>query len=340
MNSNVAEIEPPEAAVAPASLARESLLSMQTLRDYGIVLILIALFAVLSAASDAFLTTTNLLNILDQWAPVGLIALGMTFVLIAGGFDLSAGAVFALAGVVAAEAATALGAVPGILAGCLTGVVVGAVNGLLVTTARINAFIVTLATSIIVGGVTIAISDGAIVFVKAEGFETLARGELLGVKYPVVLFAVAIVLAAALLHRTTFGRYVYAVGGNLEAARLSGIRVGLIQTMTYVAVGLMAGLGGTILAARLATATPDAGGYPLLFDVFTAVIIGGTSIAGGYGAVWRTVVGVLLLALIGNGFNLMNVDAVYQDIIFGAIILLAVWVDQLARRRSGVEGAA
>jgi ribose transport system permease protein len=256
----------------------------------------------------------------------------MTFVLIAGGFDLSAGAVFALAGVISAKAANSIGVAPGILLGCLVGLAAGGINGLLITAGRINAFVATLATSIMLGGVTLAITDGSLVFVRKAGFDTLARGELLGIRYPIFIFIALIAVAAVLLHRTTFGRYVYAVGGNPEAARLSGIRVGWVQTGTYVLVGLAAGLAGVILASRLSTATPDAGGFTLLFNVFAAVIIGGTSIAGGYGAIWRTVLGTLLLALIGNGFNLLNVDAVYQQIIFGAIILFAVGVDAWSRR--------
>ncbi|MCW2952925.1 MAG: inner-rane translocator [Conexibacter sp.] len=333
MSTETVDPQATDVAADPSKASRFGLRS-RVLRDYGIVLILIVLFVVLAVANDAFLTTTNLLNILDQWAPLGIIAMGMTFVLISGGFDLSAGAIYALAGVIAAKSANELGVVPGILLGCLVGVAAGGLNGLLITAAKINAFVATLATSIIVGGITLAITNGNIVFVHARGFPTLARGELIGIRYPVLMLAAAIVLAALVLHKTAFGRYVYAAGGNPEAARLSGIRVGWVQTATYMAVGFGAGLAGTIIAARLSTATPDAGGYPLLFDVFSAVIIGGTSIAGGYGAIWRTVLGVLLLALIGNGFNLMNVDTVYQRIIFGAIILFAVWVDQMARRRS------
>jgi ribose transport system permease protein len=324
-------ITPAGAAENPAAAGGAPL---RAVRDYGIVLTFLALVVILSFASDAFLTSTNLLNILDQWAPLGIIALGMTFVLIAGGFDLSAGAVFALAGVISAKAANSLGIPAGILLGCLLGLAAGAINGILITAARINAFVATLATSIMLGGVTLAITDGTLVFVQKEGFDTFARGDLLGVRYPVLMFAAMIVIAFIVLHKTTFGRYSYAVGGNPEAARLSGIRVGWVQTGTYMAVGGAAGLAGVILASRLSTATPDAGGFTLLFDVFAAVIIGGTSIAGGYGAIWRTVLGVLLLALIGNGFNLLNVDQVYQRIIFGAIILFAVWVDAWSRRQA------
>jgi ribose transport system permease protein len=325
------QVGPGEAVERATRAARTPLRAM---RDYGIVLTLVALVIVLSLASDAFLTTTNLFNILDQWAPLGIIALGMTLVLIAGGFDLSAGAVFALAGVIAATAANEFGIVPGILLGCAVGLVAGVINGALITGAGINAFVATLATSIMLGGVTLAITDGTLVFVEVQGFNTFARGELFGIRYPVFMFAAAILVAYVVLHKSTFGRYVYAVGGNPEAARLSGIRVGWVQTGTYMAVGTAAGLAGVILASRLSTATPDAGGFTLLFDVFAAVIIGGTSIAGGYGAVWRTVLGVLLLALIGNGFNLLNVDQVYQRIIFGAIILFAVWVDAWSRRQA------
>jgi ribose transport system permease protein len=334
MTTDAIETEKIEPVAAAEEAVKTGGTPLRAIRDYGIVVTFLALVIVLSFASDAFLTSTNLLNILDQWAPLGIIALGMTLVLIAGGFDLSAGAIFALSGVISAKAANEFGVAPGILFGCLVGLVAGTVNGLLITAARINAFVATLATSIMLGGVTLAITDGTLVFVKAKGFDTFARGDILGVRYPVFMLAAAIVIAFIVLHKSTFGRYTFAVGGNPEAARLSGIRVGWVQTGTYMAVGAAAGLAGVILASRLSTATPDAGGFTLLFDVFAAVIIGGTSIAGGYGAVWRTVLGVLLLALIGNGFNLLNVDQVYQRIIFGAIILFAVWVDAWSRRQA------
>jgi ribose transport system permease protein len=297
------------------------------LRDYGIVLTFVALFLVLTFSSDSFLTTTNLLNILDQWAPLGIMACGMTLVLIGGGFDLSVGAGFVLGGVVAAKVANTTGVAPGFLLGCLVGVAVGLLNGLLVTAARINAFVATLATGIILSGAALAVTHGQLIVVDAHGFTILGRDEIIGLKVSVWLFIATVVSFGVLLHLSTFGRALFAVGGNAEAARLSGVRVNVIRASTYVLVGLCAALAGVITASRTSVGQPDAGGFTDLFNIFAAVIIGGTSITGGYGAMWRTVIGVLLLALMGNGFNLANIDPVYQSMITGAIILFAVAVD-------------
>jgi ribose transport system permease protein len=297
------------------------------LRDYGIVITFCALFVVLAVSSDSFLTGTNLLNILDQWAPLGIMACGMTLVLIGGGFDLSVGAGFVLGGVVAAKVANSTGIAPGWLLGCLVGLAVGLLNGLLVTVARINAFVATLATGIILSGAALAVTSGQLIVVKANGFDVLGRGELLGLKVSVYLFLATLIVLGVLLHLSTFGRALFAVGGNAEAARLSGVRVGVVRATTYAIVGLCAALAGVITASRTSVGQPDAGGFADLFNIFAAVIIGGTSITGGFGAMWRTVIGVLLLALIGNGFNLANIDPVYQSMITGAFILFAVAVD-------------
>jgi ribose transport system permease protein len=297
------------------------------LRDYGIVITFCALFVVLAISSDSFLTERNLLNILDQWAPLGIMACGMTLVLIGGGFDLSVGAGFVLGGVVAAKVANSTGIAPGWIAGCLVGLAVGGLNGLLVTVVRINAFVATLATGIILSGAALAVTDGQLIVVDADGFDFLGRGELLGLKVSVYLFLATVIVTGVLLHLSTFGRALFAVGGNAEAARLSGVRVNLVRASTYAIVGLCGALAGVITSSRTAVGQPDGGGFADLFNIFAAVIIGGTSITGGFGAMWRTVIGVLLLALIGNGFNLANIDPVYQSMITGAIILFAVAVD-------------
>jgi ribose transport system permease protein len=297
------------------------------LRDYGIVITFCALFVVLAVSSDSFLTGTNLLNILDQWAPLGIMACGMTLVLIGGGFDLSVGAGFVLGGVVAAKVANTTGIAPGWLLGCLVGLAVGLLNGLLVTVARINAFVATLATGIILSGAALAVTSGQLIVVEKDGFDVLGRGEFLGLKVSVYIFLATVIILGVLLHLSTFGRALFAVGGNAEAARLSGVRVGVVRATTYVIVGLCAALAGVITASRTTVGQPDAGTFTDLFNIFAAVIIGGTSITGGFGAMWRTVIGVLLLALMGNGFNLANIDPVYQSMITGAIILFAVAVD-------------
>jgi ribose transport system permease protein len=209
-------------------------------------------------------------------------------------------------------------------------------NGTVVTVGRINSFMATLATSFMIRGLALAISGGFLIRVVDElgrptKFNVIGRSELLGAKYTVWLWAGVIVVTAFLLHRTTFGRAIYATGGNAAAARLSGVRVDLVRWTTFAISGLTAGIAGMIIASRVSTGQSDVG-VGIEFDVIAAVVVGGSSILGGAGAIWRTVIGVLLLAMIQNGFNLLNVDAVYQRIFFGAIILFAVAIDAWSRR--------
>ena len=321
----------------PLAALRGRELRLSALRDYGIVAAFLALFLVLTFSSDVFLTQQNWMNILDQWAAIGILACGWTLALIAGGFDLSIGAVYALASVIAAKVAVESGdAALGLLVGALSGLVVGAFNGTVITQGRINSFIATLATSFMIRGIALVISAGFLIrVVGADGnptrFDTIGRSEFLGAKYSVYLFAGTILVTGFLLHRTTFGRYIYATGGNPEAARLSGIRVNLVRWLTFVIAGFCAGIGGIIVGSRVSTGQSDLG-IGIEFDVIAAVVIGGSSILGGAGAIWRTVIGVLLLAMIQNGFNLLTVDPVYQRIIFGTIILCAVAIDAWSRR--------
>lgn len=305
-----------------------------SLRDFGIVLTLVALFVVLSISSPAFLTERNLLNIVNQSVPLGILACGTTVVFIAGGFDLSAGAVFGLAGVVAATIALEFDVALGLLAGVVCGGLIGLFNGSLITIAGINALIATLASSVIITGTALAMSDGKLIPVRDERFTALGQGRILGIPYGIVAFATVVVLLSIALHRMTWGRYLYAVGGNAEAARLSGLRVNALRTSTYVVGGALAGLAGVIAASRVGTGQATAGGNDLVMNAIAAVVIGGTSILGGAGAIWRSVVGVFVLALIQNGFNLLGVDIVFQRFLFGAILLLAVGIDARARRGS------
>jgi ribose transport system permease protein len=301
------------------------------LRDYAIVLSFLALFATLSITSDVFLTRANILNLLDQSTTVGIIACAGTLVIIAGGFDLSVGAVYAIAGVVAAKAALAVDPVFGLLIGVAVGLGLGVLNGAIVTIGRVNSFIATLASSIVIRGAAVAITAGTLITVDDSTFAALGSNKFAGVKYSTWIFFAVILLTWFILHRTALGRYIYAVGGNPEAARLSGIRVGTIRTTTFALSGLAAGLAGVLITSRNITGQGDSG-MGLELDAIAAVVIGGTSIVGGGGAIWRTVVGVLLLAMIGNGFNLLNLDPIYQQMVKGGIILLAVVVDSRARR--------
>jgi ribose transport system permease protein len=302
------------------------------LRDLGIVIAFVALFLALSVATDTFFTQRNLLNILDQSAPLGIVACAVTICIVAGIFDLSTGAIFAVSAVVATKVANSVDPYVGLVAGALAGLGLGIVNGLLVHFTRINSFIGTLATSIVYRGIAILVTGGMIVTVSEEAFSRPGTEELFEAKYSVWVFAAFFAFTAFLLARTTFGRYVYAVGGNPEAARLSGIRVGLVQGACFALSGLAAGIAGVLAASRTSSAQADLG-MGLELSAIAAAVVGGTSILGGEGAVWRGVLGVLTLAIIGNGFDLLSINTTYQQLVQGVLILLAVAVDQMVRRR-------
>ncbi len=301
-------------------------------RDYGIVVAFAALFIALSFATSSFLHKQNLLNIIDQSAAVGLLACGETICIIAGVFDLSVGAMLTVAAVVAAMATNAATPWLGVVAGIATGLGLGIANGVVINLTRINAFIGTLATGIVYSGLAIVITGGLVVTVTKPGFTTLGQGEALGLRYTGWVFLGFALVLSLLVSRTTFGRYVYAVGGNAEAARLSGIRVGLVRASCLAISGVAAGLAGVLSASRTSSATANLGAGMELTAI-SAAVVGGTSILGGEGAIWRGVLGVLLLALIGNGFDLLNVNTTYQQIVEGGLILAAVAADQLLRTR-------
>ena len=310
---------------------REALRRFQ-IREYGIVFVFLALFVTLSLSSDRFFQTQNFFNILDQWSAVGLLACAATICIISGVFDLSAGAMVSVSAVVACKVANSTSPWVGILAGVGTGLGLGIANGLAVHFTRINSFIGTLATGIMFGGLAIVITGGNIVTVTDAQFGALGQNDWLGLKFTGWVFIAFAVVSGVFLARSRFGRYVYAVGGNAESARLSGIRVGLVRGSCFALSGLAAGIAGVLLASRTASAQADLG-RGMELTAISAAILGGTSIFGGEGAVWRAVLGVLLLAMIGNGFNLLGIDTTYQAIVQGALILVAVAADQLLRRR-------
>ena len=304
----------------------------RVLRDYGVVGCFAMLFVVLAIASQPFLSATNLLNILDQQGPILIMAAAGTLVVIAGGVDLSVGATFALAGVLGAQLANTAGPLIGIVAGFTAGLFVGLVNGLLTTVGRINSLIGTLAVSFTVTGLAVIASQGQVVVVRDPAWSVLGAGRVLGIPYGVLVTIVFVAFCWILLTRTVFGRHVYAVGGNEEAAWLSGVRVTLVRCLVLGLSGLSAGLGGVLIASRVSTGQAGTG-LDLMFLVLAGIVIGGTSIMGGTGAVWRSVLGVLFLALIHNGFTLLGLDSVYEQLVQGALIVLAVGIDAWARRR-------
>ena len=312
------------------------------LLDYGILFAYIVLFVFLSFQTEAFLTPRNQLNILDQAHQIGLLACAGTIVIIAGGFDLSAGAIFAMSGVIAALVARDLGQVEafaatapylGWIAGIVTGTLFGLLNGILVTVLRINTFVATLASGIVIRGLALIITQAEQIRVPDDRFEDLARNGIGDANNTIFIWLGFALILTFVLTRTKFGRYVFASGDNPEAARLSGINVSLIRTTTFAISGFAAGLAGVLQASKFLKAQNDAGqGLELI--AIAAVVIGGTSITGGEGAIWRTVLGVLILRLISNGFNLINVDTFYQDVFQGLIILFAVALDAMRHRRT------
>jgi ribose transport system permease protein len=321
-------------AIAEAAVRPMRRFDLSIVRSYGIVVAFVALFVALSISSDVFLTKDNLLNLAFQAAPIGILACGGALVFIAGGFDLSVGAIASFSAVIAGKAFVSGGVPlwPAMILGALTGLGFGVMNGALVTVGRVNAFIATLATNFIVYGIAVAVTGGFLVSISAESWGTLGLGAFGSINYPIFVWLGFALFCGFLLSRTALGRYIYAVGGNPEAARLSGVRVGMVKVSTFAISGLSAGIAGVILASEVGTAQADADNLGNTFNAITAVVLGGISIAGGEGAIWRAVLGAFFLQMLGNGFNLLNVQPVYQAVFKGVILLAAVSLDAWARR--------
>lgn len=328
-------IEAPTANVkTPKSPPRQSWRRLRgaDLRDYGVFIAVVLLFIALSFASPAFFTTQNLLNLLDQWTPVALMALGGTIVVIAGGFDLAVGSTYILSSVLAVSVASSTTATLGTLAGIVVGVACGLVNGLLITVGRMNHFVATIGTLIAYSGLAVAVTSGFILTVDDPSFAWLGTTKWLGIQLSIWILVAAVAASSLLLARTTFGRQARAVGGNIEAARLSGVSTNSVIIAAYTFSGLTAGVAAVLLASRSSSASATASSSAQ-FLVWTAILVGGNSLVGGQGAIWRTVVGVLLLALIANGFNLLGVSPTYQQVVTGVILLLSVAIDGWIRSR-------
>lgn len=305
-------------------------------RESGILLFLLALCVLIGIVNPIFLSAENLANILRTTSFVFLMGIAMTFVLISGGLDLSVASVFALGGVVSSMAVTrGWGVVLSVLAGLAVGLVVGVVNGLLVIKFNIPSLIVTLGTMYMVRGVVLIVTQGVAIYPLTPEFDTLGQGDLFGIPYVILISVVLAIIAHVVLNYTTYGRSIYAIGGNEETSRLAGINTKFLKGSVYVLTGLAAALSGLIMAGRLNSAQPNVGsGYELL--VIAGVIIGGTSLFGGAGTVLGTAAGTLLTAVISNGIVLMKISAYWQNLVVGAVIILAVGLDQFRRKRSGL----
>lgn len=303
----------------------------KALQTYAVLIMTLVLMIVLTLLSDSFLTVQNLLNILNQNAPLAILASAMTLVIIAGGFDLSVGAIFAMGAVASAWIALHFDPYVGLILSPVIGLALGCVNGLVITLLKVHSFLATIATSLIFKGIAIVISDGRLIPVRMDEFTWLGRDKLGGVFIAIWVMVVFAVFLGFLLTRTGLGRQILAVGGNAEAAVLSGIRADRVRIITFAIAGFAAGLAASIATSRVSMGQAAAGaGYEL--DAIAAVILGGTSIYGGAGAIWRSVAGVLLLALINNGFNILNADPFYRDLTTGLVILAAIGISAAGKR--------
>jgi ribose transport system permease protein len=306
-------------------------------RQVGTLVGLLGLCALLAALTPHFLTVSNLLNVAEQASINAIVAVGMTFVILSGGIDLSVGSIVALSGVVLGTALHQLPLPAALLLGLATGAACGLVNGALVSKGRLPPFIATLGMMSVARGAALLFTDGRPVSGFDASFRAISTARPLMVPAPVLLMLVAYALGHLALTRTTFGRYVYAIGGNEEAARLSGIPVGTHKTLVYVLSGVMSAVAAITLTARLNSAQPIAGMMYEL-DAIAATVIGGTSLMGGSGTLVGTLIGALIMGVLRNGLNLLGVSSFLQQVLIGAVIIGAVLLDSLlgtrvARRR-------
>jgi ribose transport system permease protein len=293
---------------------------------------LIVLFVALAIASPHFLTEVNLSSVVRQTAVINIMSLGMTIIIVAGGIDLSVGAILAMSGVLGAMAMShGLPIVAGVAIGILAGFFWGSVNGFLSTRLRIAPFIVTLGTLGIIRGVTLMITSGLPVHGVPAGFSFLGEGNLLGVPFVLWVLVLCAVVTHIILEHTRLGRYAFAIGSNPDAAVYAGVPVGFDVTVVYALGGMFTGLAGMIEASRLMTGQPTAGnGYEL--QAIAAVVIGGGSLQGGEGSVVGTLIGAFIMGLLANGSDLLGISPYLQQAIIGAVIILAVTVDEFRKR--------
>jgi ribose transport system permease protein len=299
-------------------------------QKFGPLLALVLLFIVITVLNPSFMEPNNILNLLRQTSINALIAFGMTFIILTGGIDLSVGSILALSSaLMAGMMVSGLDPILAILVGILLGAIMGVINGILVSKGKMAPFIVTLATMTIFRGLTLVYTDGKPItgIGDSEMFQMLGRGYFLGVPVPAVVMIIAFMILWFLLHKTSFGRKTYAIGGNERASRISGIKVDRVKVAIYGLAGTMAAIAGAILTSRLNSAQPTAGqSYEM--DAIAAVVLGGTSLSGGKGRLFGTLVGVLIIGTLNNGMNLLGVSSFYQQVVKGAVILIAVLLDR------------
>ncbi|WP_439618839.1 ABC transporter permease [Shinella sp.] len=300
---------------------------------YGLLIVLLVLIAVSQALYPRFLDPQNIKNILSQNAPLGIVAVGMTLVMITRGFDLSVGATYAAGATVFASLAVA--GWPLWAAGAATlvvGLLAGLINGTIITRVNVNPFVATLGTTSAFSGLALLYSNSSPFVVSDKAFSFIGRGSVLGLPVSIWILGAVLVVGEFVLRKTVYGRSLYAIGGNDEAARLAGLPTALLRTSTYVICGVCASLGGMIIASRLSIGQADIGSSMAL-DSIAVVVIGGTSLMGGEGSVWRSAIGLLIVAVLTNLLDSLAVDSNYQLVIKGTIVVAAVALDAFARSR-------
>ena len=295
-----------------------------------IIIVVVATLINIKDGENVFLSVPNIMNVLRAVSETGIIAIGMTMILILGDIDLSVGSVIALSGVFAAGCVSRYGMniYLAMIIGVLIGIIIGAFNGFVISRTTIPPFIVTLATMNIARGLSGVYTGGSPVRVVSKEWQWIGAGYIGIFPVPVIIMIIIFIISVLIMNRTKIGRYIYAVGGNTLAAKFSGISVSKVKFMVYTYSGLMAGLAGVILASRMYSGQPTAGDGAEM-DAIAAVVVGGTSMSGGYGKLGGTLVGALIIGILSNGLNLMNVNSFWQTVVKGIVILLAVFIDYI-----------
>ncbi len=306
----------------------------EVLKSYSLYLAFLIIFIAFSMLNENFLSVNNILNIIVQSAIIAIIAVGQTMVILTSGIDLSVGSVVGAVGI--GIGLLMVSGVPIPLAvglGIIMGAIFGLINGVIISYGRVPAFITTLGMMGIARGFGLALNEGKPVAGLPMAFEKIASASVAGIPSFVFYTLIIYIIMFVILERTKFGRHIYAIGGNRDAARLSGVKVKLVEMVVYLFSGIFSGLGAVLLTARLNYATPVAGtGYEL--DTIAAVVIGGTALSGGQGKIIGTLVGALMLGILRNGLTILNVSSFFQQIIIGAVIIIAVFMDKLNEKKN------
>jgi inositol transport system permease protein len=325
-----------ESVVDSSSITRERKINVsQIMSKYGMLFVLIGMVILMSFLSDSFLVTQNLINIVRQISFIGIVAMGVTMIIITTGIDLSSGSVIALVSVVVASLAH-----PGeyplivpILTGLCIGAITGFINGFITAKGKIPAFIATLGMMTAARGLALLYSGGRPIANMTDSFLFLGKGTILGIPFPIIVFFLLGIISHLLLSKTKFGKYTYAIGGNEQAAKIAGINVDRYRIMIYSYAGFLSAIAGIMLTARISSGQPSLGNMYEL-DAIAAAVIGGTSLSGGIGTIPGTIIGALIIGVLNNGLDLLGVSSYWQQILKGAIIVTAVLLDSRKNKRS------